>query len=175
MPKNDQVAQADYPYIRAWGRMMGSSHYYIQQEVEKARQMQAPQDAIYERDGVWAVVDDIRSDETRRAIGAPPMTPERKAEFEYPLLRAIFERPSGMHLLDILAVQLHRKGIKADAFEKVYVQNKEHPKVKALNTAVLWSIVGRLHALEAGKYDTTMVRVALDLLSNIASDDDFRS
>ena len=50
-PRTIRVAQVDHPYIRAWGRD-GSSHHYIQQEVEKARQMQAPQDAIHERDGV---------------------------------------------------------------------------------------------------------------------------
>ena len=47
-----------------------------------------------------------------------------------------------MHLLDILAVQLHQ-GHQGRRLEKVYVQNKEHPKVKVPNTAVLWSIVGR--------------------------------
>jgi hypothetical protein len=39
----------DYPYIKAWGWMMGSNDSYIRDQVEKARRMKAPADAIYLR------------------------------------------------------------------------------------------------------------------------------
>jgi hypothetical protein len=58
----------DFPYIRAWGRMMGSFGSYIELEVDHARQTNAPYDAIYERGGKWQTYNDITSYETRRTI-----------------------------------------------------------------------------------------------------------
>ena len=39
----------DYPYLRAWCKMMGSYDYYLQAQLEKARKDKAPEDAIYYR------------------------------------------------------------------------------------------------------------------------------
>ena len=38
-----------YIYIRAWGRMLRSFEYYIKQEIEKAKNTNAPDDAIYQK------------------------------------------------------------------------------------------------------------------------------
>ena len=59
----------DYLYIRAWGKMLGSFPCYIDREVEKARQSQAPQTAIYQRDnGSWATFGSVNSGDTRDAV-----------------------------------------------------------------------------------------------------------
>jgi hypothetical protein len=56
----------DYPAIRAWGKLMGSYSYYIENEVALARANKAPQDAIYRRVDLedkitgWARVKDIK-------------------------------------------------------------------------------------------------------------------
>ena len=56
----------DYPFIRAWGRIMGSHRDYIDHQVELAREDQAPPDAIYRRDdGTWATTDEILRSDTR--------------------------------------------------------------------------------------------------------------
>lgn len=39
----------DYPFIRAWGRVMGSQRTYIEEQVAQAREDNAPEDAIYWR------------------------------------------------------------------------------------------------------------------------------
>ncbi len=74
MPK---PAPQDYPYIRAWGWMMGSDRYYIEQEIETARADKAPEDAIYwrfenetERTGahVWHRFADVTNPSTTHAI-----------------------------------------------------------------------------------------------------------
>lgn len=57
-----------YPYIRAWGRMMQSYAYYIEGEVERAMADNAPANAIYQRDGKWYTLDDIKSDDTRQEV-----------------------------------------------------------------------------------------------------------
>ena len=36
-----------YPYIRAWGRYLGSFNYYIEDQVALARAEDAPDDALY--------------------------------------------------------------------------------------------------------------------------------
>jgi hypothetical protein len=44
----------DYKYIRAWGKMMGSFKYYVDDQVERAIRDKAPEDAVYQRsDGRW--------------------------------------------------------------------------------------------------------------------------
>lgn len=55
----------DYPYIRAWGEMMGSFRPYILGEVDKARRTGAPHTAIYERDGTWHTIEGVTNGETR--------------------------------------------------------------------------------------------------------------
>lgn len=59
----------DYPYIRAWGRLLHSFPYYVEGEIEDARRSKAPPDAIYSRsDGTWRTYRDITSDETRATV-----------------------------------------------------------------------------------------------------------
>jgi hypothetical protein len=53
-----------YPYIRAWGAMMGSSAAYIEREVFVARESDAPATAIFQRfEGTapsgWATFEDV--------------------------------------------------------------------------------------------------------------------
>ena len=43
------MPEQDYPYVRAWGRYMGSQEYYINGQVQRARETSAPDDAIFER------------------------------------------------------------------------------------------------------------------------------
>jgi hypothetical protein len=58
-----------YPYIRAWGRMMGSSPVYVERQVERARRDRAPADAIfYGRDRRWHQFRHVNSGYTRFVI-----------------------------------------------------------------------------------------------------------
>jgi hypothetical protein len=50
-----------YPYLVAWCRMMGSYDYYIQDQLQKAEETNAPHDCIYERDGVWKRYSEIKN------------------------------------------------------------------------------------------------------------------
>ncbi len=59
----------DYPYIRAWCERQGSYNYYITDEINRARQDNAPQDALYpimnrqgERTGEWATFSKMRDE-----------------------------------------------------------------------------------------------------------------
>jgi hypothetical protein len=54
----------DYMYIRAWGRMMGSNQYYIDGEIEQARRDRAPQNVVYQTDGVWRTFDRVTKPNT---------------------------------------------------------------------------------------------------------------
>jgi hypothetical protein len=38
---------SNYPYIRAWGRLLHSHEYYIESQIADARRERAPADAIY--------------------------------------------------------------------------------------------------------------------------------
>ena len=50
----------DYVYIRAWGRFQGSMPYFIREEIERAREDDAPHNVIYKReDGTWATIDQV--------------------------------------------------------------------------------------------------------------------
>ena len=167
----------DYPFIRAWHRNTGAFGGYIERMVEAARAEGAPQDAIFqERPGVWAVWDDIRGDDTRERIGAPPATPERKAEFEYDLLRACLEQIDGNSLTihDLIAVQLHRKGVTAAAFDAVYASNRKNDQVRALGHT-LNAIKSRLQAIEDGEFNPKAVRLTLSVTSAAKTDGEFRA
>lgn len=58
----------NYPYIRAWGKKLGSFDYYIRAQIERARETNAPDDALYERydaqgrTGEWACLSDLAPD-----------------------------------------------------------------------------------------------------------------
>jgi hypothetical protein len=59
----------DYPYIRKWGRFMGSFVYYIEDQIRQAREDKAPEDAIYREDnGHWHRASEIKNEDTRRLI-----------------------------------------------------------------------------------------------------------
>lgn len=61
----------DYPYIRAYGLLLGSFPSYIDGEVEKAGRANAPQTAISRRqDGSWTTFEEIQFDDTRERIAA---------------------------------------------------------------------------------------------------------
>lgn len=60
-----------YAYIRAWGKMSGSFPSYIERQVQRAEESNAPETAIYQKDdGTWSTVEDIKREETRREIEA---------------------------------------------------------------------------------------------------------
>ncbi len=57
----------DYVAIQLWGSQTGSFAYYIEAQQEKAALAQAPVDALYERDGKWTCVSDLKADHPFRA------------------------------------------------------------------------------------------------------------
>lgn len=60
----------EYPYIVAWGRMMGSFDYYIKMQIDRARDDKAPRTAIYkDRDTAdWHTFENIKNNTTRAAV-----------------------------------------------------------------------------------------------------------
>lgn len=68
------MADNDYPFIRLWGREMGSYAYYINDQVDLARKENAPENVISrDHDGTWKTTDDILSDNTRKRLGLDPL------------------------------------------------------------------------------------------------------
>ena len=68
------MTNTDYPYIRAWGRLIGAATEYIDHRVGQARQENAPTDAVYRNlDGQWLTTDDVLLPETRAALGLGPL------------------------------------------------------------------------------------------------------
>lgn len=58
-----------YTFIKAWGRMLGSSDHYINNEREQAEMDGAPTNAIYrDSDGNWHTTDNIESIETLKRL-----------------------------------------------------------------------------------------------------------
>lgn len=57
-----------YPYIRAWGKMMGSFKPYIDEQIAAAREANAPLDAVYFNGNNWVRFTDVQSDETRARV-----------------------------------------------------------------------------------------------------------
>lgn len=51
-----------YVAIRVWGERLGSYEYYIAGQQRLAEKMQAPLDALYERNGIWTCVSDLKAD-----------------------------------------------------------------------------------------------------------------
>lgn len=60
--KKHERKQSAYLAIELWGRQLGSFPYYIKNQQEKAEDMNAPFDAIYEREGKWVCVTDLAAD-----------------------------------------------------------------------------------------------------------------
>jgi hypothetical protein len=64
----------DYPYIRKWGTYAGSLPSYVDEQVARARETGAPQNAVYEihdngPTGVWRTTDNITNPAARRFLG----------------------------------------------------------------------------------------------------------
>lgn len=70
-----------YPYIRAWGQIMGSHAYYINDRIEDAQLDGAPENAVYlcshkyttlpscDKPGPhWVTVDEIVREDTRARL-----------------------------------------------------------------------------------------------------------
>lgn len=50
----------DYKTVRAWGKIMGSFDYYIQERIVEAKKDNAPANATYKNDdGTWNTTDNI--------------------------------------------------------------------------------------------------------------------
>ena len=55
-----------YWFVKAWGKQMGSFQYYIDRQVELAREEGAPHNAIYrDTEGTWHTVNDVKDESTR--------------------------------------------------------------------------------------------------------------
>jgi len=53
----------DYPYITAWGKMLGSFDYYIKNVIEQAQKENAPKRSVYKRAvGTWCTLDDCNKE-----------------------------------------------------------------------------------------------------------------
>ena len=53
----------DYKYVWAWGKLLGSMDYYIDRQIKKAREENAPLDAVYydNKENKWHTVGDVVS------------------------------------------------------------------------------------------------------------------
>lgn len=59
----------DYPYIRAWNRLMNATSDVIENEVAAARKENAPPTSVYKRkDGVWEIFEGIVRGETKQQL-----------------------------------------------------------------------------------------------------------
>jgi hypothetical protein len=75
-------SNVDYPYIRKNGQNMGSNLGWIKWQVEQARADDAPQNATYQRDGIWHTTDEILPDDARARYGLEPL-PSHKLPSTY--------------------------------------------------------------------------------------------
>ena len=58
-----------YYYISAWGYIMNSMTYYVKQEIKKAQEEDAPDDAIYRNnDGKWITHSGIKDEATKKYV-----------------------------------------------------------------------------------------------------------
>ena len=61
-----ETSNDDYPFIRAWGRMLCSLPGYVEAEVAEAKQCGAPLAACYHTsEGGWQTFEQIESEETK--------------------------------------------------------------------------------------------------------------
>jgi hypothetical protein len=67
------MSTKSYPWIVKWGRLMGSYQYYIDGQIEAARQSDAPDNAIYHDGERWQTTDDVTSPATRQRLGLEPL------------------------------------------------------------------------------------------------------
>jgi hypothetical protein len=68
------TGQDDYPYIRAWGQLIGYPESRIREQVELAQSEGAPANAVYRNeDGSWTTTEDITAPHTRWQLGLAPL------------------------------------------------------------------------------------------------------
>ena len=58
----------DYPYIRAWGRLMHSNWSYVQDQEALARVERAPKTAIFRREDGWRTWESITEGDVKETI-----------------------------------------------------------------------------------------------------------
>lgn len=59
----------DYPYIRAWNKLMNATSDVIENEVAAARKEKASPTSVYKRkDGVWEIFEGIVRGETKQQL-----------------------------------------------------------------------------------------------------------
>lgn len=59
----------DFPYIRAWNKLMNATSDVIENEVAAARKEKAPPTSVYKRkDGVWEIFEGIVRGETKQQL-----------------------------------------------------------------------------------------------------------
>lgn len=62
----------EYPWVRAWGELMGSYQYYIKDQIARAKAAGAPQTAVYQPANgpstEWVTLDAITSSHTQRQL-----------------------------------------------------------------------------------------------------------
>lgn len=74
------VKDRGYPYIQAWGKMLGSDPSYIREETQRAIADKAPPNATHRAgDGTWSTTDDVISNQTRQLLGLDPLPPTAPA------------------------------------------------------------------------------------------------
>lgn len=68
-PTRITTTPTDYPYIRAWDRLMHSNAGWTEVQLQRARQENAPPTAIYRTiEGVWSTFEQIESAHTKTLI-----------------------------------------------------------------------------------------------------------
>lgn len=70
----------DYPYIRAWGRLMHSNHSYIQDQEALARVEHAPANAIFKREDGWRTYDDITTGDVKTMVAETVAAEKRRGD-----------------------------------------------------------------------------------------------
>jgi len=80
------VKAKEYIAIAVWGQRLGSLSGWIKMEQERAARMNAPIDALYERNGEWTTVRDLAADHDFRRAYAHAL---RKAGLDIELSRAV--------------------------------------------------------------------------------------
>lgn len=62
------MTEIDYPYMRAFGKMIGWSTIYLNQMLKQAKKDKAPQTALHKRaTGTWCTLEECNMD-VKRAI-----------------------------------------------------------------------------------------------------------
>jgi len=63
-----ELAYKQYAEVVAHNRMMGSYEYYVSAMVIKAIESNAPEGAVYEKDGAWVTIDQVNNQEWAKEV-----------------------------------------------------------------------------------------------------------